>query len=59
MLTMTDIVKTFPGTKRMMIAAIKGRLDLAKRLIDRKAEVNKTGWTPLHYAASNTDEKPP
>ena len=40
----------------LMIAAIKGRLELAKRLIARKAEVNKTGWTPLHYAASNANE---
>ena len=26
---------------------------LAKLLIDRDADVNKTAWTPLHYAASN------
>lgn len=49
--------RTTKDESPLMIAAIKGRLDLAKRLIDRKAEVNKTGWTPLHYAASNTDEK--
>ena len=35
-----------------MIAAIKGRLDLARGLIERGAEVNKPGWTPLHYAAT-------
>ncbi len=40
----------------LMIAAIKGRLELAKRLIARKAEVNKTGWTPLHYAASHAGD---
>lgn len=43
------------GESPLMLAAIKGRLDLAKRLIERKAEVNKPGWTPLHYAASNTE----
>lgn len=36
----------------LMMAAIKGQLGLAQRLIARQAEVNKTGWTPLHYAAS-------
>ena len=36
----------------LMIASIKGRTDLMKALIDKDADVNKTGWTPLHYAAS-------
>lgn len=40
----------------LMIAAIKGQLDLARRLIERKAEVNKPGWTPLHYAASHAGD---
>lgn len=40
----------------LMIAAIKGRLDLATQLIARKAEVNKTGWTPLHYAATHAGD---
>lgn len=39
----------------LMMAALKGHLAIAKRLIDRDAEVNKTGWTPLHYAASNPE----
>ncbi len=39
----------------LMMAAIKGHLPLAKRLIERKAEVNKPGWAPLHYAASNAE----
>jgi len=37
----------------LMMASIKGLDLLAKLLIDRDADVNKTGWTPLHYAASN------
>lgn len=41
----------------LMIAAIKGNLEAAKALIDRDGDVNKTGWTPLHYAASCTTEK--
>jgi hypothetical protein len=38
-----------------MMAALKGRLEAARRLIARKAEVNKPGWAPLHYAATNPD----
>ncbi len=40
------------GETPLMMAALKGRLALARRLIERKAEVNKTGWAPLHYAAT-------
>ena len=36
-----------------MMAAIKGQADIAEKLIARDADVNKTGWTPLHYAASS------
>jgi ankyrin repeat protein len=36
----------------LMMAALKGEADLARRLIARGADVNKTGWTPLHYAAT-------
>ena len=36
-----------------MMAALKGHLDLVKKLIDRGADVNKPGWTPLHYAATS------
>jgi uncharacterized protein len=43
------------GESPLMIAAIKGHLAPAQRLIQRGAEVNKTGWTPLHYAASRAE----
>lgn len=36
----------------LMMAAIKGQVDAVKALIARDADVNKTGWAPLHYAAS-------
>ncbi|MES2184281.1 MAG: ankyrin repeat domain-containing protein [Pseudomonadota bacterium] len=36
----------------LMMAAIKGQLDLVKALIAKDADVNKTGWAPLHYAVS-------
>ncbi len=36
----------------LMMAALKGQLDMAKRLIAKGGDVNKPGWAPLHYAAS-------
>jgi uncharacterized protein len=35
-----------------MIAALKGYQEQVRKLIARDADVNKTGWTPLHYAAT-------
>ncbi|QIL43670.1 ankyrin repeat domain-containing protein [Acidovorax sp. HDW3] len=40
------------GETALMLAAIKGQLDAARALLARDADVNQTGWTPLHYAAS-------
>jgi len=37
----------------LMMAALKGQKDLADKLIKKGADINKTGWTPLHYAASS------
>ena len=36
----------------LMLAALKGHEQIAEKLIKRGADVNKTGWAPLHYAAS-------
>src|SRR6218665_2460445 len=36
----------------LMMAAIKGHVAAVKALLARSADVNKTGWAPLHYAAS-------
>lgn len=36
----------------LMLAALKGYLPLVKKLVEHDADVNKTGWAPLHYAAS-------
>ena len=36
-----------------MMAAFKGHKELVRKLIARDADVNKTGWTPLHYAATS------
>jgi uncharacterized protein len=45
-------IRTPKDESPLMIAALKGRLDFVKELIARGADVNKTGWTPLHYAAT-------
>jgi len=36
----------------LMLAALKGQADLCEQLLARDADVNKPGWTPLHYAAT-------
>lgn len=36
----------------LMLAALKGHTSLVEKLIANDADVNKTGWTPLHYAAT-------
>jgi ankyrin repeat protein len=37
----------------LMLAALQGELALCTQLIAKGADVNKTGWTPLHYAATH------
>ena len=37
----------------LMMAALAGDLELCQLLIKKDADVNKPGWTPLHYAATN------
>lgn len=36
----------------LMMAAFKGYKEQVRKLIARDADVNKPGWTPLHYAAT-------
>ncbi|MDT7834658.1 ankyrin repeat domain-containing protein [Aquabacterium sp. OR-4] len=43
------------GETPLMIAALKGRLDAARQLLDRGATLERDGWTPLHYAASGPE----
>jgi ankyrin repeat protein len=44
--------KAANGDTALMLAAYKGKLELVRTLLEKKAEPNKPGWTPLHYAAS-------
>ena len=45
-------LRTPQDENALMMAALGGHAALAKTLIDKGADVNKTGWTPLHYAAT-------
>ena len=40
------------GETPLMMAALKGRVEVMNTLIQRGARINKAGWTPLHYAAA-------
>jgi ankyrin repeat protein len=40
------------GETPLMIAALRGDGGAARRLLDLGAQLNRPGWTPLHYAAN-------
>ena len=46
-------VRTDKDESPLMLAAIKGQVELCRQLIARDADVNKPGWAPLHYAATS------
>lgn len=49
-----DLEKENPAKENaLMIASLQGLTPLVKLMIDKGAEVNKHGWAPLHYAATN------
>lgn len=45
------------GETPLMIAAIRGSLEWCQRLVHIGAKVNRSGWAPLHYAASSPDPR--
>jgi ankyrin repeat protein len=45
-------VRTALDESPLMLAALKGNMAINQKLIARDADVNKPGWTPLHYAAT-------
>jgi ankyrin repeat protein len=61
-LKVAELLASWPQTKTevrnandespLMLAALKGYLSLVKKLVANDADVNKPGWTPLHYAAT-------
>ena len=42
------------GESALMLAALKGQQAEVNELLERDAAVNKTGWTPLHYAVTGS-----
>lgn len=40
------------GETALMIASLRGELDLVRAMVDHGAKVDGDGWTPLAYAAS-------
>ncbi len=36
----------------LMLAALSGQIEMVKQMIEQGGDVNKTGWAPLHYAAT-------
>ncbi len=49
-------VRTAEDESPLMLAAIRGYAAVCQQLIERDADVNKPGWTPLHYAATGGHE---
>ena len=45
--------RTLKDESPLMLAALKGWTEFCQKLIARGADVNKPGWAPLHYAATN------
>jgi uncharacterized protein len=43
---------TADGETPLMMAVFKGQTELAIQMIEKGADVNQPGWTPLHYAAT-------
>ena len=46
-------VRNVADESPLMLAALKGEISLCQLLIKKGADVNKTGWAPLHYAATS------
>ncbi|WP_341891141.1 ankyrin repeat domain-containing protein [Variovorax sp. YR752] len=45
------------GESALMLAAIAGDLDACQQLLERGALVRKSGWAPIHYAASGPETR--
>jgi uncharacterized protein len=45
------------GESALMMVALKGHTDMARRMIEQGASIHQPGWSPLHYAAVGPDAK--
>jgi len=43
-------VRNQVGDTALMVASLKGHLEIVQLLVNAQAEINQTGWTALHYA---------
>lgn len=51
--TATDVeARSAQDESPLMLAALRGYVDICAALLQRDADANKPGWTPLHYAAT-------
>jgi ankyrin repeat protein len=41
------------GENALMIAALRGQIQMVDAILERYVPVNQPGWTPLHYAATH------
>ena len=48
-------IRTADDETALMLAAFHNLLPVAQVLVQREADVNKLGWTPLHYAATKAN----
>lgn len=39
----------------LMMVALRGNLEWTRKLLERGAQVNRPGWSPLHYAATGPE----
>lgn len=46
------------GETPLMMAALRADIEAMKTLLARGAQVQREGWTPLHYAASSPSDHP-
>jgi ankyrin repeat protein len=45
------------GETPLMMAALRGELDWARRLLERGAQPHREGWSPIHYAATGPEPR--
>lgn len=45
------------GETPLMMAALRGELQWAQRLLERGAKAHRAGWSPLHYAATGNEPR--